>query len=162
MGYLKVICQGWQANLSLCGPLRFWQHWPLAETCRILVIVVLRSPIYPGHLWQVRLWPLFHCWLFSIRCAVDHAIVFTWLICMNGTSQYHHYQNVAGETEDVGWTPLSLFHHVHQVLFEIGCGLLNSLTFFIKFESLKKLHRLLIGLSHPVARGIFKSFRWLV
>ena len=33
---------------------------------------------------------------FSVRCAVEHAIVFTWLICMNGTSQYHNYPHLEG------------------------------------------------------------------
>ena len=52
----------------------------------IVVMVVLRSPIHAN-----KDYDLYSVVEFSVRCAVEHAIVFTWLICMNGTSQYHHY-----------------------------------------------------------------------
>ena len=48
--------------------------------------VVLRSPIYANEDYD-----LYSVVEFSVRCAVEHAIAFTWLICMNGTSQYHNY-----------------------------------------------------------------------
>ena len=51
-----------------------------------LVIVVLRSPIYANEDYD-----LYSVVEFSVRCAVEHANVFTWLICMSGTSQYHNY-----------------------------------------------------------------------
>ena len=41
---------------------------------------------------QIRIMTFIPLLEFSVRCAVEHAIVFAWLICMNGTSQYHHYQ----------------------------------------------------------------------
>ena len=44
-----------------------------------VVIVVLRSPIYANEDYD-----LYSVVEFSVRCAVEHANVFTWLICMNG------------------------------------------------------------------------------
>ena len=51
------------------------------------MIVVLRSSIYANEDYD-----LYSVVEFSVRCAVERAIVFTWLICMNGTSQYHNYR----------------------------------------------------------------------
>ena len=52
-------------------------------------MVVLRSPIHANEDYD-----LYSIVKYSVGCAVEHAFVFTWLICMNGTSQYHHYQNI--------------------------------------------------------------------
>ena len=51
------------------------------------VMVVLRSPIHANEDYD-----LYSIVKYSVGCAVEHAFVFTWLICMNGTSQYHHYR----------------------------------------------------------------------
>ena len=57
---------------------------------RISVMVVLRSPIHANEDYD-----LYSIVKYSVGCAVEHAFVFTWLICMNGTSQYHHYQRIS-------------------------------------------------------------------
>ena len=53
--------------------------------------MVLRSPVHAN-----KDNDLYSIVEYSVGCAVEHAIVFTWLICMNGTSQYHHYPNRSG------------------------------------------------------------------
>ena len=57
-----------------------WVKWT------IWMMVVLRSPIHANEDYD-----LYSVVKYSVGCAVEHAFVFTWLICMNGTSQYHHY-----------------------------------------------------------------------
>ena len=52
--------------------------------------MVLRSPIHANEDYD-----LYSIVKYSVGCAVEHAFVFTWLICMNGTSQYHHYRKLA-------------------------------------------------------------------
>ena len=50
----------------------WWWYWEVPSMqIRIITLIPLLSTLF--------------------GCAVEHAIVFTWLICMNGTSQYHHY-----------------------------------------------------------------------
>ena len=46
-----------------------------------MVIVVSRSPIHANEDYG-----LYSVVEYSVRYAVEHAIVFNWLICMNGTS----------------------------------------------------------------------------
>ena len=53
-------------------------------------MVVLRSPIHANEDYD-----LYSIVKYSVGSAVEHAFVFTWLICMNGTSQYHHYRYLA-------------------------------------------------------------------
>ena len=72
--------------------LRFWVQnilgHPVLRAREIFnwVMVVLRSPIHANQ--DNNLYSVVE---YSVGCAVEHIIVFTWLICMNGTSQYHHY-----------------------------------------------------------------------
>ena len=66
-------------------------------------MVVLRSPIHANEDYD-----LYSIVKYSVGCAVEHAFVFTWLICMNGTSQYHHYL-------DISWHMLNILVHNKSV-----------------------------------------------
>ena len=62
-------------------------------------MVVLRSPIHANEDYD-----LYSIVKHYVGCAVEHAFVCTWLICMNGTSQYHHYHKISRFLDFDDWS----------------------------------------------------------
>ena len=148
-------CQPWDANSSVHNALLLWNGLELNQECtcdlctcfstEIRVVVVLRSPIhanepseYNGMLYRTS------------NRVLNNGIKALILICMDGTSQYHHHRNKSWRT----------------------CTLLSSLLNTCKGEGYFKDVELLILLDKKIPRcmciimydiGLIKIFHvWII